>query len=219
MLDRAHLPCSSGKRSVGSSRPYLDLNNKSMKFIRSLALVSPSKLKTMAAAAAMVALAGPAPAALVLQSNGVEVLDTNTSLLWLYDWNSAGLKNWAAANSWVAGLTVGGATAGAWRLPGVVEFLDLYAEAGNSAFALASNFSGLASDFYWTGSEFSPGVPSWLFGPGLGLQFNTNVNVAARVVAVRQAADVVAHVPAPQTLVLTLLALGAAVMARRMQPR
>ncbi|MFZ4072113.1 MAG: hypothetical protein ACOYJ6_18710, partial [Caulobacterales bacterium] len=73
--------------------------------------------KIWAAAAAMVALSGAAQAGLVLQSNGVEVLDTDTNLLWLYDWNSSGKKNWGDAKLWAAGLTVGGATAGDWRLP------------------------------------------------------------------------------------------------------
>ena len=41
------------------------------------------KLKTCAVALALALMAGAAPAALVLQANNVEVLDTDTNLLWL----------------------------------------------------------------------------------------------------------------------------------------
>jgi hypothetical protein len=47
----------------------------------------------LVAAAAVVAVSGAAQAALVLQSNGAEVLDTSTNLLWLYNWNSVVATN------------------------------------------------------------------------------------------------------------------------------
>ena len=109
--------------------------------------------KIWAAAAAMVALSGAAQAGLVLQSNGVEVLDTDTNLLWLYDWNSSGKKNWGDAKLWAAGLTVGGATAGDWRLPEIGEYADLWTDVGSSLSGLQSQFTGVQYFGYWSGTE------------------------------------------------------------------
>ena len=49
-------------------------------------------LKTIAAAAAMVALTGTAQASLVSLGDGT-VKDTNTNLIWLQNWNVNGLAN------------------------------------------------------------------------------------------------------------------------------
>ena len=83
------------------------------------------KLKTWAATLALALMAGAAPAALVLQANNVEVLDTDTNLLWLYSWRPSvqAIKTWAEGNAWAAGLTTGGAAAGQWRLPVISEFV------------------------------------------------------------------------------------------------
>lgn len=173
-----------------------------------------STLKTCFAAAAMVASTGTAQAALVLQGNGVEVLDTDANLLWLYDWNSSGLKNWSDAKVWAASLTVGGAAAGEWRLPELAEFVDLWVdpEIGSSQAGLQSKFSGVQLS-YWSGTEAVPGVTARTFGPdggNLGESFQVAMNWA---VAVRPVDG--AHVPEPPALALALLAVGAAVVARR----
>jgi len=162
----------------------------------------------------MVALSGAAQAGLVLQSNGVEVLDTDTNLLWLYDWNSSGLKSWGDAKTWAAGLTVGGATAGDWRLPEIGEYADLWTDVGSSLSGLQSKFTGVQSNFYWSGTEYAP-LPNlaWNFFTYFGYQsFDVKLN-ALSAVAVRPG-DVAAPVPEPSTSLLFfaggLLLCGAA---------
>jgi hypothetical protein len=174
--------------------------------------------KVWAAAAAMVALTGTAQAGLVLQSNGVEVLDTDTNLLWLYDWNSSGLKNWGDAKIWAAGLTVGGATAGDWRLPEIDEYADLWTYLGSSLSGLQSKFSNVQSYDYWSGTEYAPNpYNAWSFLTYYGPLNDFTKDDALYAVAVRPG-DVAAPVPEPQTLALVLLALGATVVARRRRP-
>jgi MYXO-CTERM domain-containing protein len=174
--------------------------------------------KIWAAAAAMVALSGAAQAGLVLQSNGVEVLDTDTNLLWLYDWNSSGKKNWGDAKLWAAGLTVGGATAGDWRLPEIDEYADLWTDVGSSLSGLQSKFTGVQSNDYRSGTEYAPNpLAAWYFRTSDGNQYNGGKTYALYAVAVRPG-NVAAPVPEPQTLTLALLALGAAVVARRRRP-
>ena len=58
--------------------------------VRPLVVAGRSTLKAMVAAAAMLAMAGTAQAALVLQANGLAVLDTNTNLIWPKDWDVNG---------------------------------------------------------------------------------------------------------------------------------
>ncbi len=178
--------------------------------------------KSWAAAAAMVALTGVAQASLVPQANGVEVLDTDTTLLWLYHWNSSGFKNWADAKTWTAGLTVGGATAGEWRLPEISEYADLWADAGSTVAGLDGKFNGVQSYSYWSGTEYAP-YPDDASGFDAidGSSGHADKSNAFYAVAVRPG-DVAASVPEPQTLALALLALGAAVVVvvvRRRRPR
>ncbi len=174
--------------------------------------------KTWALAAALVGVSGAAQAGLVLQSNGVEVLDTDTNLLWLYDWNSSGVKNWGNAKLWAAGLTVGGATAGDWRLPEIGEYADLWTDVGSSLSGLQSKFTGVKSNVYWSGTEYAPNPNSaWFFGTVGGDQYFNGKSGALYAVAVRPG-DVAAPVPEPETLALVLLALGATVVARRRRP-
>jgi MYXO-CTERM domain-containing protein len=180
-------------------------------------------LRTWAAAAAMaamVALSGTAQAGLVLQSNGVEVLDTDTNLLWLYDWSLSGRKNWGDAKLWAAGLTVGGATAGDWRLPEIGEYFDLWSEVGSSLLELSSSFTGVQLDFYWSGSEYAPNPDfAWLFYPYNGPQGPGGKSDAFYAAVAVRPGDVTAPVPEPQTLALALLALGATAVARRRRSR
>ena len=176
-------------------------------------------IKTLVVTTALVALSGAAQAGLVLQSNGVEVLDTDTNLLWLYDWNSSGTKNWGNAKLWAAGLTVGGATAGDWRLPEIGEYADLWTDVGSSLSGLQSKFTGVQSYVYWSGTEVAPGpLYAWDFYPNVGNQDYDVKSLALYAVAVRPG-DVAAPVPEPQTLALALLALGATVVARRRRSR
>ena len=71
-------------------------------------------LKTWAAAAAMVTLAGAAQAALVDRGGGM-IYDTTRNITWLADMNLNGLMNRAVATAWAANLVYGGFSD--WRLP------------------------------------------------------------------------------------------------------
>ena len=197
----------------------LSRNDASAALLAALAVGGMNFSKTWVAAAAMVALSGAAQAGLVLQSNGVEVLDTDTNLLWLYDWNSSGQKNWGNAKLWAAGLTVGGATAGDWRLPEIGEYADLWTDVGSSRSGLQSKFTGVQSYDYWSGTEYAPNPSSaWYFYTLGGPQYAFGKSNALSAVAVRPG-DVAAPVPEPQTLALVLLALGATVVARKRAAR
>ena len=183
-----------------------------------------NKLRSWAAALALATMAGTAPAALVLQSNNLEVLDTDTNLLWLTSWRPRvePLKTWAEGNAWAAGLTTGGAAAGQWRLPVISEFDDLWADpaVGGTNNGLDANFTGVeGTSLYWSGTSSSSQIAR-AFSPQNGLSVDFNKGSDLYVVAVRSAAAASAPppnrnpVPEPQPLALALLALGAAVAAR-----
>ncbi len=78
------------------------------------------RLKTWAAAAAMLALAGAAQASpMTLVDGGLGVLDSAAKLEWTADMNLAGgTMTWAAANAWIATLNTNNyAGHKDWRLP------------------------------------------------------------------------------------------------------
>ena len=178
------------------------------------------KLKTWAAALALALLASAAPAALVLQGNGDEVLDTDTNLLWLYSWRApvASLKTWDEGNAWAAALTTGGAGAGAWRMPTIDEFQDLWADpaVGGSNAGLKDNFFDVQLTNYWTSTSESADLAQE-FSPWTGSGLVRNKGNDRYTVAVRSAEDEPdpRPVPAPDTAALALLALGTAAVARR----
>ena len=167
-------------------------------------------LKSLAAAAAMVALTGTAQAALVLQSNGLEVLDTNTNLIWLQDWNKNGFQDWDTQKAWAENTLDSFAGSNDWVLPSVSQYGDLFTAYGN--LTLRTEFSNVQSDFYWSGTEIATSV-AWLYRT-TGFQSPGIQTSRFFAVAVRPG-DVAASVPEPQTLALALLALGAMVVARR----
>ena len=170
-------------------------------------------LQTWAAAAAMVALTGAAQAALVPQGNGT-VLDTNTNLIWLQNWNVKVIQNWATQMAWAEGLTFAGSSD--WVLPSISDYTTLFSEVGNLIHVSA--FENVRHElFYWSGTEISPGLSAWSFNAVTGLDFGRGELILLFAVAVRPG-DVVAAVPEPQTLALALLALGATVVARRRRP-
>ncbi len=89
------------------------------------------RLKTWAAVAAMLALAGTAQASLVGRditgnavasgsASAVFLYDTVLNVTWLRDANANayGLLSWIEANTWASGLNVGGYTG--WRLPTMI---------------------------------------------------------------------------------------------------
>ena len=168
-------------------------------------------LKSLAAAAAMVALTGTAQAALVSLGNGT-VRDTNTNLIWLQNWNVNGLANWGAQKTWAETTLNGFAGSNDWRLPEISEYVALFAAYGN--LTQVAEFTNVQPVFYWSGTEVTPGVGAWVFNPVVGVQLVGDQVGRLFAVAVRPG-GVAASVPEPQTLALALLALGAMVVARR----
>jgi len=167
-------------------------------------------LKSLAAAAAMVALTGAAQAALVLQSNGLEVLDTRTNLIWLQNWNFNGRADWATQKAWAENLSFAGSNE--WRLPEINEYGALFTAYGN--LTQVAEFTNVQPGNYWSGTEVAPGISAWVFPPGVGVQLVGDQVGRLFAVAVRPGV-VAVSVPEPQTLALALLALGAMVVARR----
>ena len=172
-------------------------------------------LKSLAAAAAMVALTGAAQAALDSLGNGT-VRDTNTNLIWLQNWNVNGIANWGAQKTWAETTLDGFAGSNEWRLPEISEYGALLTAYGD--LTLRAEFANVQPGFYWSGTEVVPGIVAWTFVPDVGLQLVGFQDFQFFAVAVRPG-DVAASVPEPQTLALALLALGAMVVARRRRPR
>jgi len=79
-------------------------------------------MKTCAAAAAMVALAGTAQASeMTLVDGGLGVLDSDTQLEWTANMNLNGKGTWAAANAWIDTLNTSNyAGHNDWRLPTII---------------------------------------------------------------------------------------------------
>jgi hypothetical protein len=97
-------------------------------------------------------------------------------------------------------------------LPEISEYAALFNAYGD--LTEVTEFTNVQSDFYWSDTEFVAGLNSRIFFPVTGYQSTASQSNALYAVAVRPA-DVSAAVPEPQTLALTLLALGAAVVTRR----
>ena len=169
-------------------------------------------VRTLVVTAAMVALTATAQANLVSQGNGT-VLDTTTNLIWLENWNVNGFKDWATQMAWAQNLNFAGSSD--WVLPSQSEYAALYAEVGD--LSSVSAFTNVGRDYYWTGTEYTPGYQAFTYYPDLGWPaYNTEVS-PMYAVAVRPG-DVIASVPEPETLALVLLALGAVTLTRRRRP-
>ena len=140
-------------------------------------------------------LASPAQAALVARLGGQAVYDTDRNITWLADANVIGSVNWYAANTWAAGLNVGGFTG--WRLPTSdtacypynctnSELGHLYYTEGGvtqgrtitSSPYLSRFFSNMQNTLYWSDTDYNPfapkpwgGIPhAWVFNTGYGNQ-------------------------------------------------
>ena len=75
-----------------------------------------------AVTALFVVASGASPvthAALISRQNGAAVYDTDFNITWLASANTNGLMTWSQANTWAAGLTVGGFSG--WRLPTTLQ--------------------------------------------------------------------------------------------------
>ena len=84
------------------------------------------KIKTWAAAAAMLALSGAAQSALINRGGGM-IYDTTANITWLADMNHAktsghdadGIMDWSSSVAWGNSLTIGSFSG--WRLPTMVD--------------------------------------------------------------------------------------------------
>jgi hypothetical protein len=173
-------------------------------------------LATWAAALTLVVSAGSAEAALTGLGNGT-VLDTNTNLIWLQDWDVNGQQNWAAQKAWAETTLDGFAGSSDWRLPSITEYLALSGAYGN----LTSNalpFVDVKTDAYWSGTEranWAPGDIAWGFYTGSTSFASEGYKTSSRYAVAVRTGNVTASVAEPQTLALTLLALGGAGLAMR----
>ena len=117
-------------------------------------------LKTLAAAAALVALSGAAQAAFVNRGGGM-IYDTTRNITWLANMNVNGLMTWNAATAWANNLVYGGFDD--WRLP-TLNPADT---------SCSSNFNpggGLPKQYFGTGC--TGGELSELFVTDLGNKAN-----------------------------------------------
>jgi hypothetical protein len=110
-------------------------------------------VKTWAAAAAMLALAGTAQASpMTLVDGGLGVLDSGTNLEWTANMNLGGLMSWAAANTWIATLNTSNyAGHNDWRLP----TLNPSDTSCSDNFNPGGGFSQQYLGFHCTGGELS----------------------------------------------------------------
>jgi MYXO-CTERM domain-containing protein len=166
--------------------------------------------------------------------------ESNLDLTILNNWN-IGKGSWSAsavdgsaqALAESAGFAATGLTG--WTLPtgngtsvagGPDQFLSIWMDAYyDSLGGLQAQFEGVQTGRYWSSTLYGD-YPSnawylWIYvmpnGIYTAIPLTTNQNDQLYTVAVRPG-DVAAFVPEPQTLALALLALGAAVVARRRRP-
>lgn len=167
-------------------------------------------LKTWATCAGIAAIMGSAQASLVSLGDGT-VKDTVTNLIWLQNWNVNGAQDWATQNAWAQNLVFAGSSD--WVLPSTLDYVTLFADVGDLTNP-ALPFTQVQANFYWTATEVVPGGLAESFGPARGLLGISFEAFLLRVVAVHP--DVVtATVPAPPTLALVMVALGAALVVRK----
>ena len=165
-------------------------------------------------------LASPAQAALVARLGGQAVYDTDRNITWLANANANGLMTWTAANTWAAGLNVGGVTG--WRLPTALnadgsgpdrgfvsssELGHLYYTVGGltpvqkitSSAYLSSFVSNMQNGLYWSGTEVAPNPRfAWLFDANIGIQMSLHKGYSSFAWAVRDGDVGVPAVPEPE---------------------
>jgi hypothetical protein len=122
----------------------------------------------------VVLLFGVSAHASLVDMNDGTIYDTDTQLSWLKDAGAGGLKTWADANTWAAGLNTGNGFAGltGWRVPnadptcgnfnyycinsemGHLFYTELGNQPGAVPFSNAGPFTGLQPNYYWTGAVY-----------------------------------------------------------------
>ena len=173
-------------------------------------------------------LVSTAEASLISRLGGLAVYDTDRNITWLANANANGQMTWATANSWAAGLNIGGYTG--WRLPTALntngsgpcsgtnctgsELGHLYYTVGGltqgqtitSSVVLSNLFSNMQNAVYWSGTEYAPNPgDAWDFNTYLGFQDTDNKGFNGYAWAVRSGD--VAAVPEPG--VIGLFGIGA----------
>lgn len=159
--------------------------------------------KTWVAAAAIL-ISSTAHADLNSQGDGT-VLDTNTHLIWLENWNANLYKDWSTQKAWAEGLTFAGSSD--WRLPSVSEFNALFGAYGDISYR--GEFTDVQYS-YWSATETDPNSVA------IFLAYYGNYQGAPKgaLIAATAVRDVSA-VPEPQTYALMLLGVGALVAVAR----
>ena len=198
------------------------------------------KKMTLALATAGLLSSGAVQAALNDRGGGL-IYDDVLNITWLADANYArtsaydsdGLMNFSAANTWAANLSYGGYSD--WRLPtamnqngtgpcsvlnctssemGHMYYNNLGATAGNDILTGTNTtnlalFTNLQSYVYWSGTVYAPGPANgaWVFSNSSGNQGFGFQNDDFYAWAVRPG-DVAAAIPEPETYALLLAGLG-----------
>lgn len=145
--------------------------------------------------ASVVMASSSANAALIERLGGLAYYDDVAKLTWLADANTARTEmNWADANNWAAGLTVGGVDG--WRLPGTLQpdascddqsggisrgydctgsemgnlFYNVLGGTAATALSNTGPFSNVQF-YYWSSTEYAPSTSyAWLFPMDYGVQ-------------------------------------------------
>jgi hypothetical protein len=160
-------------------------------------------LATWAAALTLAVSAGSAQAALTDLGDGT-VLDTNTNIVWLKNWDLVGNNNGSQLMNDIAALVTAGHST--WIMPSSQDFVQLWLNAGGSYAAVQANFVGVDNENWTSGGDrfvMSTGLYNRLRG-------HEHYSSGARLDQLY-----VAAVPEPQSLALVLLALGGAGLATR----
>lgn len=164
-----------------------------------------SKIFKSLIAVVVMGVATSTPALLVRFDNGT-VKDTATNLIWMYDWGSSGPADWWTQQAWAEGLDFAGSQE--WRLPTAYEFMEVIGAAGGRD-ALPTSFANVQFGHYWTGSEgFAPDQAITIRTDTLGRHSLPKDMPYFPAVAVR--------LPEPPAPALLLVALAAALLARRL---
>lgn len=181
--------------------------------------------------------ANAGPLALESRLGGQAIYDPNSNLTWLADANANGAMTWEAANSWAAGLTLGGADD--WRLPNTTQpdagcdsqsgsvsdgynctgsemgnlfYNVLGGEAGKSITTTHNAnfdlFSNVQSLIYWSATDAPVTNYAWGFNMDFGFQGDVNKTTSHYAWAVRSG-DVSASSAVPEPTALSLIGIGA----------